>query len=42
MYIDPFWCGVAATILIEVASAIVYGVCLSWKGKNNGQNDNDG
>lgn len=33
MYIDPFWCGVAATILVELAMAIVYGVYLNWKGK---------
>ena len=24
MYINPFWCGVAATILIEVTAFVVY------------------
>lgn len=24
MYINPFWCGVAATILVEVAVSVVY------------------
>lgn len=31
MYIDPFWCGVAATILAEVTTAIVYGIYADWK-----------
>lgn len=31
MYIDPFWCGVVATILSEVAIAIAYGVYADWK-----------
>ncbi len=31
MYIDPFWCGVVATILAEVAIAIVYGIYIDWK-----------
>lgn len=33
MYIDPFWCGVAATVLAELAAVIVYGIYTSWKGK---------
>ena len=24
MYIPPFWCGVAATLLVELVSAIIY------------------
>ena len=24
MYIPPFWCGVAATLLVELVAAIVY------------------
>jgi hypothetical protein len=31
MYIDPFWCGVIATILAEVAMVIVSGVYTNWK-----------
>lgn len=26
MYIDPFWCGVVATILAELAAIILYGI----------------
>lgn len=33
MYIEPFWCGVAATILVEVAAVIVYGAYADWKKK---------
>lgn len=31
MYINPFWCGVIATILAEVAMVIVYGIYIDWK-----------
>lgn len=33
MYIEPFWCGVAATILAEVAAVIIYGIYTDWKKK---------
>lgn len=33
MYIDPFWCGVLATILFEVGTLIIYGVYEAWKGR---------
>lgn len=33
MYINLFWCGVAATILTEVAVAIIYGIYTDWKKK---------
>ena len=33
MYINPFWCGVAATILVEVVAAIAYGIYADWKKK---------
>lgn len=33
MYVDPFWCGVASTILAELAAIILCGIYYSWKGK---------
>ena len=33
MYIEPFWRGVVATVLAELAAVIVYGIYASWKGK---------
>lgn len=36
MYVNPFWCGVAATILVEVAIIIVACVITGIKeGKNH-------
>lgn len=32
MYINPFWCGVAATILVEFGALIVYAI-LHYKKK---------
>ena len=32
MYIDPFWCGVAATILTELIFVIGASIYLYWKG----------
>lgn len=26
MYINPFWCGVAATIIVEIAIIIIAGI----------------
>ena len=26
MYIDPFWCGVSATILAEVTALMIYAI----------------
>lgn len=26
MYISPFWCGVAATIIVEVVGLIIYAI----------------
>lgn len=26
MYIDPFWCGVSATIIVEVVVLIIYAI----------------
>lgn len=34
MYIPEFWCGVAATILVEVAALIVYVIYFNAKRKN--------
>ena len=33
MYIPEFWCGVGATLLVEVCLLIVIGLCNSRKGK---------
>jgi len=33
MYVNPFVCGIVATILVEVAMAIIYTVYTNWKGK---------
>lgn len=33
MYIDPFWCGVLATILFESGAVFIYAAYLSWKGR---------
>lgn len=33
MYINPFICGVIATILVELAMIIVYGIYTDWKKK---------
>ena len=34
MYIPPFWCGVAATLLIELVATIIY-AAVSLKNSNN-------
>lgn len=34
MYINPFWCGVIATILTELTGIIGYAIYLNIKGKN--------
>lgn len=31
MYIEPFWCGVIATVVIEAGILIAIGVCNSLK-----------
>ncbi len=33
MYIPEFWCGVIATLFIELALVVVYGIYLSNKNK---------
>lgn len=33
MYIPPFWCGVGATLLIEVVALIAYAIYLNSKKK---------
>ena len=33
MYIDPFWCGVAATIVVETAAVIAATVITGRKSK---------
>lgn len=33
MYIPQFWCGVLATIMIEMVALIIYSIYLSKKGK---------
>lgn len=33
MYINPFVCGVASTLLIELVALVVYGIYLNKKGK---------
>lgn len=35
MYIEPFWCGVVATILFELGSILVYGAITEWKKRRN-------
>jgi hypothetical protein len=32
MYINPFWCGVFATILVEIVTCIVFAAVESNKG----------
>lgn len=34
MYIPPFWCGVAATLLIELVATIIY-AAVSLKNDNS-------
>lgn len=31
MYIEPFWCGVFATLIVEIIAMIVYAFCLGTK-----------
>lgn len=31
MYINPFWCGVFATVGIEMAAVIIYSLYVTWK-----------
>jgi len=31
MYIPPFWCGVIATVGIEVAIVLIYAFAFAWK-----------
>lgn len=31
MYIHPFWCGVGATILLEVVAFIIYAIYVNRK-----------
>lgn len=33
MYVNPFACGVIATILAELAMVIIYGIYTDWKKK---------
>lgn len=33
MYIDPFWCGVAATLITEVVALVGYAIFLGTKKK---------
>lgn len=33
MYIPPFVCGILATVLVEVAILIIYGIYISGKDK---------
>lgn len=33
MYISPFWCGVGATLIVEVAVIIAYGIYLNSRKK---------
>lgn len=33
MYINPFWCGVIATILVELGAIIIYAIYDSKKDK---------
>lgn len=33
MYIPEFWCGVAATIFVEVVAMITFAVCESFKNR---------
>ena len=35
MYIPPFWCGVIATVLVEIAGTIGLVIVLSKDGKDN-------
>lgn len=34
MYINPFWCGVIATMLTELVAIIIYAIYLENKKKN--------
>lgn len=34
MYIEPFWCGVVATILVEIVVLIGIGIYTDWKKKH--------
>ncbi len=36
MYIPPFWCGVAATLLVELVATIIYAAVSQ---KNDDSND---
>lgn len=35
MYISEFWCGVGATVLVELVSLIGYGIYINREDKNN-------
>lgn len=37
MYIPPFVCGIAATILAELAAAIIYSAYTDWKINKSGR-----
>lgn len=39
MYIPPFWCGVAATLLIELVATIVYAAVSLKNDDTNDSND---
>ena len=40
MYVPPFWCGVIATLLIEVIIIAVYVFYVTKEGKNEDGKDN--
>ena len=39
MYIPPFWCGVAATLLIELVATIIYAAVSLKNADINDSND---
>ena len=39
MYIPPFWCGVAATLWVELVAAIVYAAVSLKNDDTNDSND---
>ena len=41
MYIPPFWCGVAATLLVELVAAIIYAAVSLKNDDINDSNDSN-
>ena len=39
MYIPPFWCGVAVTVLVEILITSILVVCSSWGKKDEKSNN---